>query len=97
MIHATHNGEKAGTANNPYTRSGHLRFAKTNMIVGRCVWGKTDEDRDTLEIYRVFDAPELGPLALKKPVCELTEVIPQSDSALKQRLTRSASAHPCTA
>jgi len=78
-IFATHNGETAGTARNPWSRSAKLRFAqdKPNMIIGRCVWGKTDADPDTLEIYRVFDAPEFGPLVLKDPVCVLTEVSPQ--------------------
>ncbi|MHC4248732.1 MAG: DUF6288 domain-containing protein [Planctomycetota bacterium] len=78
-IHATHNGEKAGTARNPWSRSAKLRFPEKtpNMVIGRCVWGKTDKDPDTLEIYRVFDAPGFGPLILKEPACVLKEVIPQ--------------------
>ena len=47
------------------------------MVIGRCVWGKTDADFDTLEIYRVFDAPGFGPMTLKEPVCVLKEVIDQ--------------------
>ena len=47
------------------------------MIIGRCIWGKTDEDKDILEIYKVFDAPRFGPMVLEKPVCRLTEVIQQ--------------------
>ena len=48
------------------------------MLVGRCVWGKTDADPDTMEIFRVYDAPGFGPMVLKEPVCVLKEVIPQA-------------------
>ena len=78
-IHATLNGEETGTARNPYSRSSKLRFPDTepSMIIGRCVWGKTDKDIDTLTIHRVFDAPRFGPLFLQKPVCALESVIDQ--------------------
>jgi len=49
-----------------------------HMIIGRCIWGKTDKDTDTLEIYRVFDAPGIGPIVLEKPVCVMKDVVPQA-------------------
>ena len=78
-IYATSNGEEAGTARNPYTRSEQLRFpaGKPNMIIGRFVWGKTDEDPDKLTIHRVYDAPGFGPLFLENPVCELEQTVAQ--------------------
>lgn len=47
------------------------------MIVGRCVWGKTEKDSDTLTIHRVFDAPGFVPMFLEKPVCTMEEIIAQ--------------------
>ena len=47
------------------------------MIVGHCVWGKTDEDPDIMKIYRVYDAPGFGPMILDEPVCVLEEAIDQ--------------------
>jgi hypothetical protein len=78
-LHATLNGEVAGTNRNPFTRSEKLRFPDTHasMIVGRCVWGKTDKDPDRLTIHRVYDAPGFGPMLLEKPACILEEVIAQ--------------------
>ena len=48
------------------------------MIVIHCVWGKTEADSDSMKIYRVFDAPEYGPMFIETPVCLLEEVIPQA-------------------
>ena len=78
-IYAHKDGEPVGEARNPWSRSAPLRFfeKKPNMIVGRFVWGKTDSDLDKLEIYRVFVAPEFGPMVLEKPACVLEDVIPQ--------------------
>ena len=78
-IYAHKDGEPAGEARNPWSRSAQLRFfeKKPNMIVGRFAWGKTDLDLDKLEIYRVFVAPEFGPMVLEKPACVLEDVIPQ--------------------
>jgi alpha-tubulin suppressor-like RCC1 family protein len=72
-------GMIAGTDRNPYTRSAQLRFPETkaSMIVGRCVWGKTEKDSDTLTIHRVFDAPGFVPMFLEKPVCTMEEIIAQ--------------------
>jgi hypothetical protein len=80
-IHASLMGEEAGTSRNPWSRAAGLRFSEKepNMIIGRCVWGKTDRDPDTLEIYRVFDAPEFGPLVLDEPACVLNELIAQEN------------------
>lgn len=78
-IFATFNGKEAGTSRNPYSRSTGLRFPKTqaSMIVGKCVWGKSDSDPDTLTIHRVYDAPGFGPLFLENPACVLEQAIPQ--------------------
>ncbi|MDX1565340.1 MAG: Ig-like domain-containing protein, partial [Phycisphaeraceae bacterium] len=78
-MYATLNGKEAGTSRNPWSRSAKLRFPEKtpDMIVGRCVWGKTDKDSDTLEIYRVYDAPGFGPMVLEKPACVLKEVVAQ--------------------
>ena len=78
-IHASHQGEPAGTSRNPWSRSAPLRFEEEapNMIIGHCAWGKTDGDPDTLKIFRVFIAPGYGPMVLKNPACVLEEVIPQ--------------------
>ncbi|MFK7851157.1 MAG: DUF6288 domain-containing protein [Akkermansiaceae bacterium] len=73
------NGKEAGEARNPWSRSSNLRLPEKEpqMIVGRCVWGKTDKDLDTLEIYRVYNAPVFGPMLIDEPVGVLQEVIPQ--------------------
>ena len=78
---AAKDGKRAGTSRVGWSRSKEVMFLKNkpNMIIGRCVWGKTDEDPDTLEIYRVFDAPGFGPMVLKKPVCVLKEIVPQAE------------------
>ena len=47
------------------------------MIVGRCVWGKTDDEPDTLTIYRVFNAPVFGPMLIDKPAAVMREPIDQ--------------------
>ena len=52
---------------------------KPCMIVGRCTWGKTDKDVDRLEIFRVFDAPEFGPMLVKNPVAVLEQTVPQKN------------------
>jgi hypothetical protein len=71
--------EVIGECRNPWSRNQQSRFSEDspNMIIGRCIWGKTDKDPDVVAIYRVFDAPELGPLILKKPVCLVREIIDQ--------------------
>ena len=78
-IHATMKGEESGTARNPWSRHERLRFSENgpNMIIGRCIWGETEADLDTLEIYRVFEAPEFGPLVLEKSVAVSEGSIPQ--------------------
>ena len=78
-IHATLGGEASGSARNPWSRHAKLRFSEDgpDMIIGCCTWGKTETDPDTLEIYRVFDAPEFGPLILEKPAAVAEGTIPQ--------------------
>ena len=62
-----------------YSRSAGLRMYedRPNMIVGRCIWGKTPEEPDTIEIYRVFDAPGFGPLLVEKPAAVATGKVNQ--------------------
>jgi hypothetical protein len=63
---------------NSWSRSAKLRFPEgPNMIVGRCVWGKTDEEPDIVEVYRVFDAPGYDIVVSEKPVSAAKGVIPQ--------------------
>ncbi len=78
-IFAALNGQKAGTARNPWSRTASLRFPdqEPQMIIGHCVWGMTDKDPDTLKIYRVYNAPVFGPMLLDESVCVLQEAIPQ--------------------
>jgi hypothetical protein len=78
-VFATLSGKPAGETRSPWSPSAKLRFPEDepSMIVGRCVWGKTDEDPDRLEIHRVFVAPRFGPLVLENPASVLEEVIDQ--------------------
>lgn len=79
-IFATKEGEKAGTSRVGWSRTKHVMFPENapSMIIGRCQWGKTDKDPDILEIYRVFDAPEFGPMVLEKPVCVVEDIVSQA-------------------
>lgn len=78
-ICASLNGKIVGEERNAWSRSAKLRFPddEAQMIICRYVWGKTDEDADTLEIYRVFDAPGFGPLVLKEPAATYKGMISQ--------------------
>ena len=42
------------------------------------VWGKADDDPDTVEIYRVFNAPSHGPRVLKEPVTVYRKAVDQA-------------------
>lgn len=79
-IMAAKDGEKAGTSRVGWSHTKQVMFPENepNMIIGRCVWGETDESVDTVAFYRVFDAPEFGPLVVNEPVCIMKEVIPQA-------------------
>lgn len=48
------------------------------MVVVRCRWGKTDQEPDTVEVYRVVDLPMLGPKLVEKPIATNSGVIDQS-------------------
>ena len=41
---------------------------KPHLIVGHCRWGKTDDEPDRVEIYRVLDIAGRGPTLLKEPI-----------------------------
>jgi hypothetical protein len=78
-VHATIDREfDSDLDRNAWSRSASLRFSDgPDMVVGRCVWGKTDEDPDTLEVYRVFNAPGYDIVFPKKPVSVVKGAIPQ--------------------
>jgi len=81
-INTTKDGEEAGTSRVDWSRHKFdIKFPPEvpHMIIGRCKWGKTDKDPDSLEIYRVFDAPGIGPLVLEEPVCVMKEVVDQAN------------------
>jgi hypothetical protein len=76
-VHAILNGE-SGSHRNSWSRTSALRFPKgPSMIVGRCTWGKTEKDPDTVEAFRVFDAPGYGIVLLENPVSVVKGIIPQ--------------------
>ena len=78
-VYATINREFDEELNrNSWSRSAGLRFPEgPNMVVGRCIWGKTDEEPDTVEVYRVYDAPGYGVVIPDKPVGVTKGSIPQ--------------------
>ncbi len=78
-VHATIDSKiDGGLDRNGWSRSAGLRFSKgPDMVVGRCVWGETDEDPDTVEVYRVFNAPGYGVVFPEKPVSVIKGSIPQ--------------------
>jgi hypothetical protein len=45
--------------------------------VGRCVWGKSKNVDDVVEIYRLIDIPNQDPILLKKPVSVMNGRIDQ--------------------
>jgi hypothetical protein len=47
------------------------------MVIGHCIWGKTAQEPDTLELYRVFDAPRFGPMLIEKPAAVATGRVAQ--------------------
>jgi hypothetical protein len=66
------------TDRNAWSPSAALRFPKgPNMVIGRCIWGKTDNDPDTVEVYRVFNAPGYGIAVASQPVSVVKGPFPQ--------------------
>ncbi len=63
------------------TRSGNVTMpvGQPALYVGRCAWGATDDDEDTVEVYRVADVPGIGPVMLKSPVSAVTGTVRQQD------------------
>jgi hypothetical protein len=47
------------------------------MVVGRCIWGKTDEEPDAVEVYRVFNANGYDVVLPEEPVSVTKGMIPQ--------------------
>ena len=47
------------------------------MIVGHCLWGRTDDEPDTVSIYRVYNAPVFGPMLIDEPAIVMREPVDQ--------------------
>jgi len=60
-------------------RKGNVIFKTEtpHLIVGRCVWGKSKNVDDVVEIYRLIDIPNQDPILLKKPVSVMNGRIDQ--------------------
>lgn len=73
------NGKIVGEDYQAWSHSADLRFpeGEPHLIVGQCVWGKTDEEPDTVRIFRVFNAPVFGPMLIHQPASEMQEPIAQ--------------------
>jgi hypothetical protein len=77
VMSATINGQE-GESRAGWSRDSVRRFPKgPNMIVGHCVWGKTDKDPDILKVHRVFKAPGYGLVFLDDPVNVTEGTMPQ--------------------
>jgi hypothetical protein len=78
-VRAIINGERDKDLDrNQWTREASRRFPEgPNMVVGRCLWGKTDEEPDTVEVYRAWDAPGYDVVLPEKPVSVTKGMIPQ--------------------
>lgn len=48
------------------------------LVVVKIIWGKTPEDKDTVEVYRVINVKKLGPTLLEKPVAIQKGIVDQS-------------------
>ena len=48
-----------------------------NMVVGRCVWGKTDKEPDTVEIYSFYNSSKHGMVWVTEPLSVMKGTIPQ--------------------
>lgn len=71
---------EGGFNRNRWSRNAGRRFPEgPNMVVGRCIWGKTDEEPDTFEVYRVFNAPGYDIVVPKEPVSVVKGLIPQEN------------------
>ena len=84
------NGEKVEEGNNQsWSRDAKLRFSggEPFMIVGQFVWGETEEEQDTLNLYRIYNAPVFGPMLVEKPAAVIRRQIDQSNlNAIKINL-----------
>jgi hypothetical protein len=79
MFKAVINGEMGGSRMNQYAGTTILPALVPHVLVGRCLWGKTDIDMDTVDIYRVVDVPGREPVMLKDPVSTFTGIVPQQE------------------
>ncbi len=73
------NGKPAGEDRYGWSHSLNIRLPaeQPHMMVGHLHWGRTDDEPDTLKLYRVFNAPVFGPMMLDEPVGVLQETIAQ--------------------
>jgi hypothetical protein len=78
-IYATLNGKKAGEVNQEWSHTSNLRYTEGEpiLIVGHCIWGKTDDEPDTVNLHRVFNAPVFGPMLIDKPAASMQEPLAQ--------------------
>jgi hypothetical protein len=47
------------------------------LLVGKCSWGATPKDMDTVSIYRVSDGPDGQPILIPGPLSQVSELVDQ--------------------
>lgn len=79
-LHAVINGVE-GEGRAGLRRAGDITYAidEPHLIVGHCQWGKTEEEPDTVTIYRVLDIPTKGPVLLEEPISVYSAPVSQQD------------------
>ncbi len=79
-IYATMNNKNEHEKSRMRYKQADTKFPKDtpHLVVGHCVWGETDTDPDTIKIYRVFDAPGMGPMLLKEPISVMKGFVQQA-------------------
>ncbi|MDT8390343.1 MAG: DUF6288 domain-containing protein [Lentisphaeria bacterium] len=66
------------SSRNAWSRTAGRRFPEgPSMVVCRCIWGQTDKEPDTVEVYRVFNAKGYGIVIPQEPVSTVKGIIPQ--------------------
>lgn len=73
------NGKDLGENYQSWSRMGELRIKQNEpaMVVGHCLWGRTDDEPDTLTLYRVYNAPVFGPMLIDQPASDMKQLIDQ--------------------
>jgi len=80
-IYATMNNKNEHEKSRMGYKGADIKFPKEtpHLVVGHCIWGETDKAPDTIKIYRVFDAPGMGPVLLKEPISVMKGFVQQAD------------------